>query len=82
MNTTPNVKANFFIIMSSVDLNLPLALLYIYFLKSKSDFLYFLFIKTELKQGGNKPGFYTVLRIPVDMPVFNGGNSDSLAKMP
>ena len=30
----------------------------------------------------NKPGFYAVLGIPVDMPVFNGGNSDLLAVMP
>ena len=40
-----------------------------------------MFIKTELKQGSNKPGFYAVLGIPVNMPVFNGGNSDSLAVM-
>ena len=32
--------------------------------------------------GFNKPGFYAVLGIPVDMPVFNGGDSDSLAVMP
>ncbi len=30
----------------------------------------------------NKPGFYAVLGIPVDMPVFNNGDSDSLAVMP
>ena len=82
MNTTLNAKANFFIIMPSVDLNLPLALLYIHFSKNESDFLYFLFIKTELKQGSDKPLFYAVLGIPVYMPVFNGGDSDSLAVMP
>ena len=32
-----------------------------------------MFIKTELKQGSNKPRFYAVLGIPVNMPVFNGG---------
>ena len=31
-----------------------------------------MFIKTELKQGSNKPGFYAVLGILVNMPVFNG----------
>ncbi len=41
-----------------------------------------LFIKTELEQGSDKPLFYAVLGIPVDMPVFNGGDSDSLAVMP
>ena len=30
----------------------------------------------------NKPGFYAVLGIPVDMPVFNSCDSDSLAVMP
>ena len=57
-------------------------LLYIHFSKNESDLLYFLFIKTELKQGSDKPLFYAVLGIPVDMPVFNGGDSDSLAVMP
>ena len=57
-------------------------LLYILFRENKSCFLYFLLIKAELKQGCNKPLFYAVLRIPVDMPVFNGGDSDSLAVMP
>ncbi len=42
----------------------------------------FLFIKAELKQGSDKPLFYAVLGIPVYMPVFNGGDSDSLAVMP
>ena len=41
-----------------------------------------LFIKTELEQGSDKPLFYAVLGIPVDMPVFNGSDSDSLAVMP
>ncbi len=41
-----------------------------------------MFIKTELEQGSDKPGFYAVLGIPVDMPIFNGGDSDSLAVMP
>ena len=58
------------------------ALLYIRFPKNESDFLCFMFIKTELEQGSDKPGFYAVLCIPVDMPVFNGGDSDSLAVMP
>ena len=40
-----------------------------------------LFIKTELEQGSDKPLFYAVLGIPVDMPVFNGGDSDTLAVM-
>ena len=57
-------------------------LLYIRFSKNGSNFLYFLFIKTEFEQGSDKPLFYAVLRIPVDMPVFNGGDSDSLAVMP
>ena len=58
------------------------ALLYIRFPKNESDFLYFLFIKTELEQSSDKPLFYAVLGIPVDMPVFNGGDSDTLAVMP
>ena len=41
-----------------------------------------LFIKTELEQGSDKPLFYAVLGIPVDMPVFNGSDSDTLAVMP
>ena len=41
-----------------------------------------MFIKTELKQGSNKPGFYAVLGVLVDMSVFNSGDSDSLAVMP
>ena len=49
--------------------------------ENESDFLYFLFIKAELKQGSDKPLFYAVLGIPVYMPVFNGGDSDSLAVM-
>ena len=49
-------------------------LLYILFRENKSCFLYFLLIKAGLKQGCNKPLFYAVLRIPVDMPVFNGGD--------
>jgi hypothetical protein len=32
----------------------------------------------ELEQCGNKPEFYTVLGISVNMPVFNGGDSASL----
>ena len=36
-------------------------------------------VKTELEQGGNKPGFYAVLGVLVDMSVFNSGGSDSLA---
>ena len=41
-----------------------------------------LFIKTELEQGSDKPLFYAVLGIPVDMPVFNGSDSDTLDVMP
>ena len=41
-----------------------------------------LFIKTELEQGSDKPLFYAVLGIPVDMPVFNGSDSDMLDVMP
>ena len=33
-----------------------------------------LFIKAELEQGSDKPLFYAVFGIPVDMPVFNGGD--------
>jgi len=58
------------------------ALLYTRFLQNESDFLCFLFIKAELEQCGNKPGFYAVLGIPVNMPVLNGGNSDTFAVMP
>ena len=58
------------------------ALLYTRFPKNESDFLYFLFIKTELEQGSDKPLFYALLGISVDMPVFNGGDSDALAVMP
>ena len=50
INTTLNVKANFLIIMSSVDLNLPLASFYICFFKSERDFLYFRFIKRSLNR--------------------------------
>ncbi len=46
------------------------------------QFLVWLFIKTELEQDSDKPLFYAVLGIPVDMPVFNGGDSDTLAVMP
>ena len=49
---------------------------------NEKNSLYFLFIKMELEQCSNKPGFYAVLGISVDMPVFNGGNSDTLAVMP
>ena len=38
-----------------------------------------LFIKAELEQGGDKPGFYAVLRVWVDVSVFNGGIADSPA---
>ena len=38
-------------------------------------------VKAELEPGSDKPGFYAVLCIPVDMPVLNGGDSDSLAVM-
>lgn len=48
----------------------------------ENNFSYFLFIKAELEQCSNKPGFYAVLGIPVDMPVFNVSDSDSLAVMP
>ena len=40
-----------------------------------------LFIKTELEQGSDKPLFYAVLGIPVDMPVFNGSDSDTLLSL-
>ena len=58
------------------------ALLYIRFPKNESDFLYFLFIKAELEQSSDKPLFYAVLGIPVDMSVFKGSKPDSLAVMP
>jgi len=59
-----------------------ITLLYIRFSKNESDFLYFRLIKAELEQGSDKPLFYAVLGIPVDMPVFKGGDSDTLAVMP
>ena len=34
------------------------------------------------RYAGPKPLFYAVLGIPVDMPVFNGSDSDTLAVMP
>ena len=46
------------------------------------SFSVWLFIKAELEQGSDKPLFYAVLGIPVDMPVFNSGDSDSFAVMP
>ena len=41
-----------------------------------------LFIKAELKQGGNKTLFYAVLGVLVDMSVFKGSKPDLLAVMP
>lgn len=38
-----------------------------------------LFIKAELEQGSDKAGFYAVLRVRVDVPVFNGFTADSPA---
>ena len=58
------------------------ALLYIHFFKKESNFIYFLLIKTKLEQCSNKLGSYAVLGISVNMPVFNGGDSDSIAVTP
>ena len=67
----------------SISLPLQLSLFHCFiiypFIEKQKDFLDFLFIKTELEQGGNKPGFYAVLGVLVDMSVFNSGGSDSLA---
>ena len=41
-----------------------------------------LFIKAELEQGSDKPPFDVVLGVLVDLSVFKGSNSDSLAVMP
>ncbi len=41
----------------------------------------FMFIKTELKQGSNKPLFYAVLGILDNMLVFNSSDSDTLTIM-
>lgn len=37
-------------------------------------------VKAELEQGGDKPLFYAVLGVCVDVSVFKGGKADSLAK--
>ena len=39
-------------------------------------------VKTELEQGGDKPLFYAVLGVRVDVSVFKGGKPDSSAVMP
>lgn len=39
-------------------------------------------VKAELEQGGDKPLFYAVLGVYVDVSVFKGGKADSLAVMP
>jgi hypothetical protein len=39
-------------------------------------------VKAELEQGGDKPLFYAVLGVCVDVSVFKGGKADSLAVMP
>ena len=39
-------------------------------------------VKTELEQSGDKPLFYAVLGVYVDVSVFKGGKADSLAVMP
>ena len=44
--------------------------------------LYFLFIKAKLEQCGDKPPFYIVLGVLVDVSVFKGSNSDLLTVMP
>jgi len=49
--------------------------------KNESNFSYFLFIKAELEQGSDKPPIDVVLCVFVDMSVFRGSNSDSLAVM-
>ena len=41
-----------------------------------------LFFKAELEQGIDKPLFDVVLGVLVDLSVFKGSNSDSLAVMP
>jgi len=41
-----------------------------------------LFIKAKLEQGSDKPSFYAVLCVLVDMPVFKGGKPDLLSVMP
>jgi len=70
----------------SIPLPLQLSLFHCFiifpFIEKQKDFLDFLFIKTELEQGSDKPLFYAILGISVDMSVFNGGDSDSLAVMP
>ena len=39
-------------------------------------------VKAELEQGSNKPPFYAVLGVCVDVSVFKGGKADSFAVMP
>ena len=78
LNTSP-IKH---ILMSAINFGLSLTLLYLLLDKNEIDLSHLLFIKAELEQGSDKPLFYAVLGIPVDMPVFNGGDSDTLAVMP
>ena len=67
--------------MSAINFDLSLTLLYLLLDKNEIDLSHLLFIKAELEQGSDKPPFYVVLGVCVDVPVFKGGKAyDSLAK--
>ena len=68
--------------MSAINFDLSLTLLYLLLDKNEIDLSHLLFIKAELEQGSDKPLFYAVLCVLVDMPVFKGGKPDLLSVVP
>lgn len=78
LNTSP-IKH---ILMSAINFDLSLTLLYLLLDKNEIDLSHLLFTKAELEQGSDKPLFYAVLCVLVDMPVFKGGKPDLLSVVP